>query len=171
MTDIFPKEMYLDYTGVIDFRKKKELVAELAERLKAMELSVTIRKRCHYILEELLTNAHEYYKKRNLPEEEIALVLEQPDASKITIRVSNTILKSDTKDISQRINYINGLAQHTLEEEYQQTLVTELTENQGGGIGFLSIRMKTGLLFELNFVEKSELTNILTLKTTLNLNL
>jgi hypothetical protein len=171
MTDIFPKEMYLDYTGVIDFRKKKELVADLAEKLKALDLNVTHRKRCIYLLEELLTNAHEYYKKKNLPEEKITLVLEQPDASKIVISISNTVFKSDTKDISRRIQHINSLADQQLEEEYQQALVKELTEDIGGGIGLLSIRMKTGLLFEMNFAEKSGLEHILTLRTTLNLNL
>jgi hypothetical protein len=169
MTDIFPKEMYLDYTGTIDFIKKKELLAGLATKLTEMGMGSTLRKRCQYVLEELLTNAHEYYKKRGLPEAEILLILEQPDPEHLDISISNVVFNGDVPTISERIRHLNSLNEGQLQEEFQQILVTELTEEVTSGIGLLSIRMKTGLTYAVTIKELNQSTSLFNLRTTLKI--
>jgi hypothetical protein len=171
MTDIFPKEMYLDYTGVIDFTRKKELITRLTNSLKGMEINSGMRKRMVYVLEELLSNSHEYYKKRELPDEEITLILELNENNELEIQLSNTVLKEDSASLLEKIELINSLVDEQLQDLFEKAIVSDLTNNFGGGLGLISIRMKTGAEFRVDLIEKNEFQNILNLKTILNLNI
>ncbi len=171
MTDLFPKEMYLDYTGVIDFTRKKELITRLSHSLQGMEINSGMRKRMIYVLEELLSNSHEYYKKRGLPDEQITLILEQNENNELEIQLSNTVLKEDSASLLEKIELINSLVDEQLQDLFEKAIVSDLTNNFGGGLGLISIRMKTGAEFRVDLIEKNEFQNILNLKTTLNLNI
>jgi hypothetical protein len=171
MTDIFPMEIYLEYCGPIDFLKKKDLVSHLTEKLDELDLHLTIRRRCVYVAEELMTNAHDYYKKRELGEETIKLLIKQPQNSHLELCISNTLLKTDTVKMLDKINIINREEGAQLRDLFNRSLSEENTDSTGGGIGLITIKLKTGLKFTAEVIEKNEAQNTLNLTTTINLNL
>jgi hypothetical protein len=171
MTDILLKEMFLSYTGVIDFSIKKQLLADLKGKLDECEISVKARKRCIYVLEELLSNAHEYYKKRNLPREQVQVVMEQVSDFLIMLAVSNTLLITDAEPTLKKVEEINNGDEAKLNSWLQQGLTAMVPDGFGSGLGLISIKLKTGVRFETELRPNNDEQCTFNLKTLINLSL
>jgi hypothetical protein len=170
MSDIFEKELLLDYSGPIDFTVKKELVGLLREKVNTYLTDNGMRKRCSYIFEELLTNAHEYYKSRDLSEEPVQVSLELVNKSFIEVCISNTVFQTDTPALLARIQTINDGNEDALRELFKDTLVNTDTINPGGGIGLITVKMKNGFSYTFELADKNKTQHLFCLTTSVSVN-
>jgi hypothetical protein len=171
MTDILLKEMFLSYSGGIDFNIKKLILADLKTKLDGCDISVKARKRCIYVLEELLSNAHEYYKKRELPSEPIHLFMEQVSDFEVVLQISNTMFKKDAEDTLRKIEEINEGSKEALTQLLHQNLIAASTSEFGSGLGLVSVKLRTGVRYETTLQTKNDEQYIFHLKTLINLSL
>jgi|GEM_PF-1349987 len=170
MTGIFHKELILDYAGPITFEIKKKLVALLREKVDTYVSDTGRQKRCSYIFEELLTNPHEYYKSKNLPDEPILVSLEVVNKALIEVCISNTVYKADTAALLSRIKTVNEGDEDALRALFQSTIGSDNIENVGGGIGLITVTMKNGFSYTFELAEKNKSQNLFCLTTSIQIN-
>jgi hypothetical protein len=170
MTGIFDKELLIDYSGPIDFKIKKDLVALLREKVNMYVSDPGKRKRCSYIFEELLTNPHDYYKQKSMGEEPIQVSLELVNKSVIEVCISNTILKSDTDALLSRIEIVNQGNEEALRELFHLTMEGDSLPNIGGGIGLITVKIKNGFSYTFEIAAKNKTQNLFCLTTSINVN-
>ncbi len=171
MRRISQEEIFLDYSGHINFHIKKELISALRKKIDDYAGELNIKRRCSYVFEELLANTHEYYKKRALENETIHATLILADKSDVLIRISNTLLKSDTQDVISNFNTLNTGKASELRKLFQINLTRENKATTGSGLGLITVKLKTGHSYFIELTEKNETQNIFLLKTTIDLNL
>jgi hypothetical protein len=169
MSGIFHKELILDYAGPITFEIKKNLVSLLREKVNVYVSDTGRQKRCSYIFEELLTNPHEYYKSKNLPDEPILISLEVVNKNYIEVCISNTVLKSDTAALLARIQTVNEGDEEALRELFRATIGGNSLHSVGGGIGLITVKMKNGFSYTFELAEKNKTQNLFCLTTTIQL--
>jgi hypothetical protein len=165
MPEISRKDLLIDYSGSIDFDKKKELIFLLKEKINAYVTNAGMRKRCTYVFEELLTNAHEYYKINSLPDEPVQVSLEIIDSVKMEVFISNTVLKSDTDTLLGKIESINQEDEAVLRDLFQHSLSSKIHD----GLGLISVKLKNGLEYTFELAEKNSKQNHFCLTTRIDL--
>lgn len=170
MNPIFHKELVIDYSGPITFEIKKELIARLKEKTELYVKEASRKKRCAYVFEELLTNAHDYYKLRSLPDEPIQVTLELVNKSLIEFCISNTILKPDMDKLLTKIDVVNSGDQNALKELLYKNLSDDSIDTVGGGVGLVTVKLKSGFSYTFELVEKNKNQNLFCLTTSIHLN-
>jgi hypothetical protein len=171
MRRISQEEIFLDYSGLISFQIKKELISILRKKVDCYAGELNTKRRCSYIFEELLANANEYYKKRKLTTEPIRVMLTLADKSDIILSISNTLLKSDTEDVLENFNSLNTGRETELRQLFQMNLNGNGKKGNGNSLGLITVKLKTGHSYIIELTEKNETQNIFQLKTTIDLNL
>jgi hypothetical protein len=169
MNPIFHKELVIDYSGPINFDIKKELIALLKEKIEIYVKDQGRIKRCAYVFEELLTNAHEYYKLRTLPDEPIQVTLELVNKTVIDVCISNTILKPDMEKLLTKIDVVNTGDKSALQELFYKTLNNDAIDSVGGGVGLLTVKLKSGFSYTFELVEKNKNQNLFCLTTSIHI--
>jgi hypothetical protein len=169
MSDIFHKELILDYSGPIDFTIKKKLVSLLREKADTAVSDLGARRRCSYVFEELLTNAHEYYKYIRINEEPIQVTLELVNKERMDMGISSTILKQDTPAFLAKIEQLNTEEEEDLKNLFYQKLQSGDKDKNGGGVGLITVKLKNGFSYNIELVEKSALQNLFCLSTSVGL--
>ena len=168
MTEEFISAMFLNYAGPINFEIKKEIISVFKEKLDDCLTEPKVGKRCTYILEELLTNAHEYYKRHGLEHENIKTTIKLvEDSSEVELHISNVVLKTDTDELLSRINMINTQSHEELKKLYEQAISHESEGN--GGVGLITVKLKTGFDYGVKITEKNKDQNIFKITTTTNI--
>jgi hypothetical protein len=170
MTAFVSKENILTYTGPISFHIKKELIQRFKVSVESNPLLSLNKKKYVYILEELLTNTHEYYKRREI-EDEIALDLGFVSGSQLDICISNTILKTDAEETIERLERLNGKKQEEMRLHFQESMQGESnSEHEGGGLGLITVKLKTGNKYVYEIKEKNTTHYLFILATTIYTN-
>lgn len=165
MSEIFHKELVLDYNGPVSFEIRKKLIALLREKVDVFVKDKGKQKRCSYIFEELLSNPQEYYKSRKLPDEPILVSLEVVNKERIEVCISNTVYKEDTPSLLERIETVNEGNEDDLRELFRSTISKDSAETMGGGIGLITVKMKNGFTYKFELVEKNKTQNLFCLTT------
>jgi hypothetical protein len=171
------KRKILNYNGPIDYNIKKAILALLAKTFLIVrqpeggrkEPCNQVKKRCTYIVEELLTNVHDYYKAKNYTEEIIQISLERTKGGKFRLCVSNTLCKSDTYDVLSKIETINNENTEELQEHYLKQLAVTDHKKKGHGLGLITVKLKTGSDYFTAVTGKNSRQNIIRLSTSINL--
>jgi hypothetical protein len=171
------KRKIIDYSGPIDFGIKKAILAILAKtflsgKIKQGESVIPLlqaQKRCSYIVEELLTNVHNYYKVKNYTRENIHIQLERTKDIKLKLCISNTLCKTDTYDMLSKIEVINNENAEELHEHYKKQLTFTDNDITGAGLGLITVKLKTGSDYFTAVTGKNSHQNILRLSTSINL--
>jgi hypothetical protein len=169
MTEEIISAMFLNYAGPIDFQIKKEILSVFKEKLDECLTEPKVNKRCTYMLEELLTNAHEYYKRHDLENEAIKAVIKLLDSGEVELHIANVVLKTDTDELRARVEEINNLSQDALKKLYEQAIIRESEGN--GGVGLITVKLKAGSDYGIKITAKNEDQNIFRITTTTNLGL
>ena len=169
MTEDIVSAMFLNYAGPISFQIKKEIISVFKEKLDDCSTESKVNKRCTYILEELLTNAHDYYKRNNLENELVKTTIKPINPSEVELHISNVVLKSDTTDLLSRIETINLQTKEGLKQLYEQAINKESTGN--GGVGLITVKLKTGSDYGVKITEKNKDQDIFKISTTIYLDL
>jgi hypothetical protein len=167
----YQEEIFLDYSGPISFQIKKELISILRKKVDCYAGELNTKRRCSYIFEELLANANEYYKKRNLTSEPVRVMLILADKSDIVLSITNTLLKSDTTDVLDNFNALNTGQEEELRQLFRSNLKGNGKKGTGNSLGLITVKLKTGYTYIIELTEKNEAQNIFQLKTTIDLNL
>jgi hypothetical protein len=141
-------EDFLTYKGPIDFTIRRNLVAELRQKLNNRCQEILLRKRASYIFEELITNAHEYYKKKAITGCDISVTIKLRNDSELVFHISNSLLQEDTDAFLQRVEQVNKSGKEELQVLLQQGLAGESEGVFGAGLGLITIRLKTGVSFK-----------------------
>lgn len=156
--DISAKDLLIDYSGPIDFDKKKELITLLKEKINVYVSNPGLRKRCCYVFEELLTNSHEYYKAKQLPDEPVQVSLEIINKLRMEVFISNTVSKTDTDELLHKIETLNQGDEEELRSLFKESLGAQ-NGTGGGGLGLISVRLKNGLEYTFELAEKNKKQN------------
>jgi hypothetical protein len=141
-------EDFLTYRGPIDFSIRRNLVGVLREKLESKGLVLLSRKRASYIFEEIITNAHEYYKKRAITECDISVLVKLTNASELEFQISSTLLQHDTAAFLRKVDEVNKASAEELLLLLQQGLAGEAEGVFGAGLGLITIKLKTGVSFK-----------------------
>ena len=169
MTEEIISAMFLNYAGPISFQVKKEIISVFKERLDECATESKVSKRCVYILEELLTNAHEYYKRNGLEAELIKTTIKLLSPSDIELHISNVVFKLDMDDLLSRIELINRQTENELRQLYEQAMLKESEGN--GGVGLITVKLKTGSNYKIQITDKNKDQIIFKIITTIDLGL
>jgi hypothetical protein len=161
-------EMLLNYSGPINFAIKKELVAEFRQKLHVHATEVVLIKRCVYILEELLSNTHEYYKTKDLSDENIQMKLGLKDDAELEMSISNTLDKKDSDRLRIELDFINKQPEEKLRKDFRQNLSYH-TIGKFGGVGLITSRLQAGNQYTYTLDEKNAEQFVFTLHTSIKI--
>jgi hypothetical protein len=168
----------LDYSGPLNFQIRKALIHILQKAVMAGLCTrpdsgpctlLRARKRCTYILEELLSQIQDYYGCRKFGAEHVHVILEHYSSSRLQLCISNTLNKSDTHHILEKIELINNESPEMLRLRYLETLQFDRTEDAMSGIGLMTVRLKTGTDYFTAVITKYRRKDIFRLSTTFDL--
>jgi hypothetical protein len=178
MSYVSQKRKILDYSGPLNFQIRKALLHILQKAFLAglctipetnPKTMLRARKRCTYILEELLSQVQEYYGFRKFGSEHVHVSLERDSRTRLQLCISNTVTKSDTHRILKKIEIINNESPELLRLRYLETLQFDRTENSIMGIGLRTVRLKTGTDYFTAVITKHRSKDIFRLSTTFDL--
>jgi hypothetical protein len=156
---ISARDLLIDYSGPIDFDKKKELITLLKEKINVYVSNLGLRKRCCYVFEELLTNAHEYYKAKQLPDEPVQVSLEIINKLRMEVFISNTVSKADTDELLHKIETLNQGDEAELRALFKESLGSENGAEGSAGLGLITVKLKNGLVYTFELAEKNKKQN------------
>jgi hypothetical protein len=156
MKESLVTEQFIDYSGLLNFQIKRNLLTLLRENTKLLNDSDPGKKRSIYVLDELLTNAHNYYKSRNLPDENVLLRIDRTAEGLLNLSLTNTLITSDIEPLCMRIDQINSKSEDALRTSFHSVLANQNDAHAEKGMGLISIRLKTDCDFSYT---RQELAN------------
>lgn len=150
--------IFLDYTGHVDFEKTDSLLRKLKDTQAFLGLQKTTGKRVYAIVAECLENISRYSIKEYPVDSKL-----QPFISgeiwneKIAVRTGNPIEKDKAEQLAERLRYINQLDEDALTLLYEKIMNKEtLNDENGAGLGFIIVRLKSGNKIEFSFTGVSQ---------------
>ncbi len=151
MNDSLAMENFVDYSGPVNFQIRKDLLSLLRETLNTQTENRLYKKRCRYVLDELLANAHDYYQTKGLTAEKITLHLDQSNNSVLNISLTNTLFRSDFETLTGRISEVNAKSKEELKKDFQTILVQNQGEASDISLGLITARLKNEHPFSYSY--------------------
>lgn len=157
------------YGGPVSFEVKSKLLRNLKTNIESVTPSPVLQKRIRYIFDELMSNVHEYYTQQGFSGEITSIDSHLKTDKLLEFILISTIGEADKAAFKKHIDHINSLDEAGLKAFYKEKMnKTDSEKGRAGGIGLLTIRMKSGNPIQYEF-KKNKTSDIVVLKTVLNL--
>jgi hypothetical protein len=150
--------IFLDYTGPVDYKIIDLLLKKLKKTEGFINLDKTTSKRVYAIVVECTENIAKHSAKKaiGLPALKPS-VLVRKYMDKILIRAGNPISINKIGEIIRRLNQVNLLDENALKTLYEKIINKEAKqEENGAGLGFILIKLKSGNKVEYNLTRFNE---------------
>jgi chloramphenicol O-acetyltransferase len=143
----------LDYHGFVDQKKIDYLLEKLKSEKDFHTLYTTVGKRVYSISVECLENIARYTIRGipdNFKSKPFFSVTVTDD--KVVIRSGNPVYENTTEFLKQKLNKVNNMTKEALAALYERNINREsLPEDNGAGLGFIIIKLKSGNKIDYNF--------------------
>lgn len=145
--------MFFAYAGPIDHKKIDILLKRLKKTTEFTKLHKTTGKRVYAIIVESLENIARHSAKKSVGE-----VRAEPSISvgkeqeQVLIRTGNPVTNDKVAELRKRLDHINNLYDEELLSHYEKKINKELLpEENGAGLGFMLMRLKSGNKIDYSF--------------------
>jgi hypothetical protein len=145
--------IFLEYAGPIDHKKIDNLLKRLKKTPEYLKLHKTTGKRVYAIVVEVLENITRHSAKKTGGEIKAEpSVSISKDHDQVMIKTGNAVLNEQAPVLQKRLDYINELDAEELLSHYEKKINKELLpEENGAGLGFMLMRLKSGNKIGYNF--------------------
>ena len=143
---------FLHYSGAVDHEKIDELLQIAKKSLEFNRLDRLTAKRVYAILVECLENIAMHSRKDFICGSDFQPYISAWDSDeKIRIRSGNYVTESERKKLTSRLELINSADKTALDALWEAELNKEMTKNNGAGLGFMLIKLRSGNNINFNF--------------------
>lgn len=145
--------IFLEYAGPIDHKKIDILLKRLKKTPEYLKLHKTTGKRVYAIVVEALENISRHSAKNTGGEAKIEpSVSISKEQDQVMIRTKNALFNYKVPELRKRLDHINELNAEELLIHYEKKINKELLpEENGAGLGFMIMRLKSGNKIEYTF--------------------
>lgn len=143
---------FLDYSGPVDHEMIDKLLVQVKKRREFTGLDRLTGRRVYAVLVECLENIARHSRKEIITETGMQPYISASDTSdKIIIRSGNTITEPERINLVSRLDLINNSDNRALNALFENEINKEIPGNNGAGLGFLVMRLRSGNNIEHNF--------------------
>jgi hypothetical protein len=149
------KGIILGHNGPVNFDTIETLLINLKKAQEFKNINKTVAKRVYAIIVECLENISKHSLKKsgneNFPDPYLSVKKQQDE---IIIVAGNPVSKDNKKRMEWRLNQINDLDEAGLKALYDEKINRQIKPENGAGLGFIIMALKSGSKIGYSFPEK-----------------
>lgn len=158
------ENILLSFKGVVTSDLLTSVLQIMETKMDYMEESPKTKKKVFNVLVECLQNLYHHIdvnenleEQRRLIEQKSALFLIAKDADNFNIRTGNYVDKANAKELSEKLDKINGMDKEALKIYYQEVLNNGSLSDKGtAGLGMIDIARKSGNKLEYQLLDVND---------------
>ncbi len=157
------KKILFTYKGIINYSVKQTLCMKVLDQNEIKDKKINERKGIRYLLDECLTNIHNYYKANNLERENFVLRVQETKGN-LLFEFKNKIIDDDIGALSDKITLIGKCKEKELKRLLLKTLKNKQEKDKmGAGLGLITIKQKLNCDITAKFLKSGKKMKILKL--------
>lgn len=161
------ENILLSFKGVVTSDLLTSVLQIMETKMDYLEESPKTKKKVFNVLVECLQNLYHHIdvneitaEQRMVIEQKSALFLIAKEGDFFNIRTGNYVDKSSAKDLSDKLDKINGMDKEELKAYYQEVLNNGSLSDKGtAGLGMIDIARKSGNKLEYQLLDVNETTS------------